>query len=172
MLPDEKNTHARASDILTPLPAMGIDFDVIKGKGPVISNPPRTEESIKAMTGLGDPAESLPFTGETLRALRRETEGRCSLIGFVGAPFTLASYSVNGAADKSCLETKKMMYHRPDLMHALLDHLATAIGDYACYQVVCGYATAGAATPARHHYLRGLGESRGHARGPKPSATT
>jgi uroporphyrinogen-III decarboxylase len=82
-----------------------------------------------------DPATSLPFTGETLRRLRKETEGRCSLVGFVGAPFTLAAYSVNGAADKNCLETKALMHQSPEVLHALLDHLAQAIGDYACYQV-------------------------------------
>lgn len=123
------------SDILTPLPAMGIDFDVIKGKGPRIHNPPRTAADIEALKPLEDPAGSLPFVGETLRALRKETEGKCSLLGFVGAPFTLAAYSINGMADKSCLETKKMMFHNPELMHKFLDHLATAIGDYACYQV-------------------------------------
>jgi len=85
-----------------------------------------------------DPAASLPFTGETLKALRKETEGRCSLVGFVGAPFTLASYAVNGAADKNCLETKALMHKSPEVLHALLDHLAQAIGDYACYQVESG----------------------------------
>jgi uroporphyrinogen decarboxylase len=126
------------SDILTPLPAMGVDFDVIKGKGPVITTPLRTEEQIKALQPLEDPGLQLPFVGETLRELRKETEGRCSLIGFVGAPLTLAAYSVNGAANKHCFETKKMMLHRPDLLHALLDHYAVAIGHYACHQVEQG----------------------------------
>jgi len=126
------------SDILTPLPAMGIDFDVVKGTGPVIHNPPRSAAAVKAMTDIEDPEESLGFVGETLQALRKETDGRCSLLGFVGAPFTLASYSVNGKADKNCLETKKMMFHDPELMHSLLDHLATNIGNYACYQVEQG----------------------------------
>eukprot|EP00614_Pseudopedinella_elastica_P018061 CAMPEP_0172646098 /NCGR_PEP_ID=MMETSP1068-20121228/240062_1 /TAXON_ID=35684 /ORGANISM="Pseudopedinella elastica, Strain CCMP716" /LENGTH=384 /DNA_ID=CAMNT_0013460349 /DNA_START=33 /DNA_END=1187 /DNA_ORIENTATION=- len=126
------------SDILTPLTAMGIDFDVIKGKGPVIHNPPRDAAAIKALTDIEDPAASLGFVGETLQALRKETDGRCSLIGFVGAPFTLASYSINGKADKNCLETKKMMFHNPELLHALCDHLASNIGEYACYQVEQG----------------------------------
>ena len=126
------------SDILTPLPAMGVEFDVIKGKGPVIADPLRTEEQIAALTKLEDPGEQLPFVGETLRSLRKETEGRCSLLGFVGAPLTLAAYSVNGAANKHCFETKKMMTHRPDLLHKLLDHYATAIGTYACHQVEQG----------------------------------
>merc|ERR1711965_437345 len=123
------------SDILTPLPAMGVEFDVIKGKGPVIADPLRTEEQIAALTKLEDPGEQLPFVGETLRSLRKETEGRCSLLGFVGAPLTLAAYSVNGAANKHCFETKKMRTHRPDLLHKLIDHYATAIGTYACHQV-------------------------------------
>ena len=57
------------------------------------------------------------------------------------APFTLASYSVNGKADKECRETKKMMYNDPGLLHQLLGHLAEAIGEYACYQVGPGLAT-------------------------------
>jgi len=126
------------SDILTPLPALGIEFDMVKGTGPVISNPPRNRAAVDAMMELGDPAVKLPFVGETLRALFKETEGRCSLIGFVGAPFTLAAYCVNGVADKNCLETKKMMHNDPELLHHLLDKLATAIGNYACYQVENG----------------------------------
>lgn len=126
------------SDILTPLPAMGIEFDMVKGKGPVISNPPRNKESIAALKTLEDPLSSLPFVAETLKNLRGETEGRCTLIGFVGSPFTLAAYSVNGMADKNCVETKKMMFHAPELLHTLLDHIATAIGTYACYQVEQG----------------------------------
>ena len=123
------------SDILTPLPAMGIDFDVIKGKGPVISNPPRCAADIAKLTHLEDPGAQLPFVGETLRNLRKETEGRTSLLGFVGAPFTLAAYSVNGMANKHCFETKKMMSHDPEVMHAFCDHLATNIGEYACHQI-------------------------------------
>uniref|UniRef100_A0A7S2SS32 uroporphyrinogen decarboxylase n=1 Tax=Rhizochromulina marina TaxID=1034831 RepID=A0A7S2SS32_9STRA len=123
------------SDILTPLPAMGIDFDVVKGKGPIISDPVRSMDAVKALKPLSDPSSSLPFVGETLRALRKETEGRCTLLGFVGAPFTLAAYSVNGAADKHCADTKKMMYRSPEVLHAFLDHLAEAIGHYAIHQV-------------------------------------
>lgn len=123
------------SDILTPLPAMGIEFDVIKGKGPVIETPIRSAAQIDALTALEDPGTQLPFVGETLRALRKETEGRCSLLGFVGSPFTLAAYSVNGMANKHCMEAKKMMYNDPELMHRFLDHLAVNIGEYACHQI-------------------------------------
>lgn len=82
------------------------------------------------------------------QALRSETEGKSTLIGFVGAPWTLAAYSIEGGSSKHALHTKKMMMEDPALFHSLMTKLANSIGDYACYQVrmheVCkvGYAFA------------------------------
>lgn len=126
------------SDILTPLPALGVEFDVIKGSGPVITSPLRTMADVKAMTELGDPAAKLPFVAETLGALRHETEGKTSLLGFVGSPFTLVAYAVEGEANRHCIHTKKMMTAAPEVLHAALSHMAVAIGDYACYQIESG----------------------------------
>jgi uroporphyrinogen decarboxylase len=75
------------SDILTPLPALGVDFDVIKGKGPVISNPVRCMDDVKALKTLDDPDASLPFIRETLSSLRKEVDGQSTLLGFIGAPW-------------------------------------------------------------------------------------
>lgn len=126
------------SDILTPLPALGIDFDVVKGKGPVIPNPVRTAADVDKLQELGDAKSKLPFISETLGALRKETEGKCTLLGFVGAPWTLAAYSNEGGSAKHCLNMKGMMSSDPDLAHRFVGHLAKQIGEYACYQVESG----------------------------------
>ena len=126
------------SDILTPLPALGIEFDVVRGSGPVIGSPLRSMADVEAMTELQDPDSKLPFIREILGNLRRETEGRSTLLGFVGSPFTLVAYAVEGQANRHCIHTKKMMVHAPEVLHAALDKLAVAIGQYACHQIECG----------------------------------
>jgi uroporphyrinogen decarboxylase len=128
------------SDILTPLPALGIEFDVVKGLGPRIADPVRDAERVKNLKKLVDPAEQgLQFTGETLSALRGELAGsEATLLGFVGTPWTLAAYSVEGKADKECRNTKQMMFHSPQTLHALLDHLTDALIAYASYQIQSG----------------------------------
>ncbi|CAM9305298.1 unnamed protein product [Choristocarpus tenellus] len=126
------------SDILTPLPAMGIDFDVVKGKGPVIHNPVRSPGDVAAVRQLKDIDGQLPFVGQTLKALRQETEGKATLLGFVGAPWTLAAYSMEGGSSKHALHTKEMMMNDPTLFHALMAKMAQSVGDYACYQVEHG----------------------------------
>jgi uroporphyrinogen decarboxylase len=93
---------------------------------------------VQAMTPLEDPDAKLPFIREILGNLRRETEGRATLLGFVGAPFTLVAYAVEGQANRHCINTKKMMMNAPEVLHAALDNLAVAIGEYACHQIDCG----------------------------------
>ena len=95
------------SDILTP--ALGVEFDVVKGRGPVISSPLRSLEQVAALRTLDDPASSLPFVAPVLQALRSEVGNASTVLGFVGTPWTLAAYAVEGKADKHCMETKKMM---------------------------------------------------------------
>jgi len=126
------------SDILTPLPAMGVEFDVVRGSGPVIPSPLRTAADVAALKPLDDPDTKLPFIRTILGDLRKETEGRSTLLGFVGSPFTLVAYSVEGKANRHCIETKKMMTAAPEVLHAALDHLAIAVGQYACHQIECG----------------------------------
>jgi uroporphyrinogen decarboxylase len=126
------------SDILTPLPALGVEFDVIKGKGPLIAAPISGMEQVAALRPMDDPEGRLPFVGHTLRALRAEVGGDATLLGFVGTPWTLAAYAVEGKADRHCRRTKVMMMRSPHLLHALLAHLADALGDYACYQIEAG----------------------------------
>lgn len=126
------------SDILTPLPALGIEFDVIKGKGPVIATPVRSMDAVRALRTLDDPTTSLAFTGETLSALRREIDGQATLLGFVGTPWTLAAYAMEGKADRDCKQTKTIMLHHPAVLHAFLEHLTQALITYVGYQIESG----------------------------------
>ena len=126
------------SDILTPLPAMGVEFDVVKGKGPVIETPIRSMDAVKALKPLDDPDASLPFVREILSSLRKEIEGQSTMLGFVGSPWTLAAYSMEGRSDRHLLQTKQIMTQDPETLHAYLAHLAEALGVYVCHQIDCG----------------------------------
>lgn len=126
------------SDILTPLPALGIDFDMVKGKGPQIANPVRTLDEVRALRPLDDPDRSLPFIREILSSLRREVDGKSTLVGFVGTPWTLAAYAMEGAADKNLLVTKSIMLREPEVLLAFLDHLTEALVTYVGYQIESG----------------------------------
>ncbi|CAM6096448.1 unnamed protein product [Calypogeia fissa] len=126
------------SDILTPLPAMGIEFDMVKGKGPQIGNPIRNLDAIRALRPLDDPDKSLPFIREILSSLKREVDGKSTLLGFVGTPWTLAAYAMEGAADKSLVVTKRIMLHEPEVLLALLEHLTEALVTYVGYQIESG----------------------------------
>ncbi|GLC42056.1 Uroporphyrinogen decarboxylase [Pleodorina starrii] len=127
------------SDILTPLPGMGIEFDMVKGKGPVIANPVRSTEQLRQLTPLSDPASRLPFIQTILSTLRREADSEgVTLLGFIGTPWTLAAYAMEGKADKDCKETKKIMFHNPELLHSFLDFLTEQLIAYAGYQIESG----------------------------------
>lgn len=133
------------SDILTPLPTLGIEFDVVRGKGPQIYTEVRTEDDVSKMADpeTVDFDEKLPFIREILSTLSKEAEkGNTSLIGFVGAPFTLAAYTIEGKSSKDCLQTKKMMMADEvgsnKAMSQFVDKLAVMIGRYGCHQIECG----------------------------------
>mmetsp|Transcript_13990 Transcript_13990/g.20894 ORF Transcript_13990/g.20894 Transcript_13990/m.20894 type:complete len:402 (-) Transcript_13990:171-1376(-) len=133
------------SDILTPLPTLGIDFDVVRGKGPQIYTEVRTEEDVAKMADIEDIDfdKTLPFIREILGTLSKEAEdANTSLIGFVGAPFTLAAYTIEGKSSKDCLTSKKMMMADETgdnkAMSQFCDKLAVMIGNYGCHQIECG----------------------------------
>lgn len=126
------------SDILTPLPALGIEFDMVKGKGPVIADPIRSMDQIKALRTMDDPTKSLPFIQEILSTLRKEISPETALLGFVGTPWTLAAYSMEGKAEKNCQQTKTIMYTHPKILHAFLEHLTEALIVYVGYQIESG----------------------------------
>jgi uroporphyrinogen decarboxylase len=85
-----------------------------------------------------DPSAAAPFTGEALAALRKEVGPETAVLGFVGCPYTLATYLVEGKSSKEYLEIKKMALNEPALLHAILQQLADSIGDYAVFQIESG----------------------------------
>jgi len=123
------------SDLMVPAPPMGLEltFD----PGPVIANPVRTEADVRALR-IPDPAEEIPHVYETIRIVRRELAGRVPLIGFGGAPFTLAAYLVEGHGTRSFETWKRMIYAAPEVAKQLLDVLAKVQERYLVAQVEAG----------------------------------
>nr|GLL22885.1 uroporphyrinogen decarboxylase, chloroplastic [Ipomoea trifida]GMC70438.1 uroporphyrinogen decarboxylase, chloroplastic [Ipomoea batatas]GME02579.1 uroporphyrinogen decarboxylase, chloroplastic [Ipomoea batatas] len=121
------------SDILTPLSGMNIPFDIIKGKGPVIFDPMQTTADVEKVREF-NPEESVPYVGEALNILRKEVHGEAAVLGFVGAPFTLASYVVEGGSSKNFTKIKKLAFSQPKVLHALLQKFATSMAKYIRYQ--------------------------------------
>ena len=124
------------SDILTPLPGMGVEFDIDEKVGPVVT-PMRSWDDVEKMH-LIDPSAAAPFVAEALRTLRDEVTPETAVLGFVGCPYTLATYLVEGKTSKEYLEIKKMAFTEPKLLHAILKNLAESIAEYALYQVENG----------------------------------
>ncbi|BAY81041.1 uroporphyrinogen decarboxylase [Calothrix parasitica NIES-267] len=125
------------SDIVTPLPGIGIEMDVAEGKGPVIENPIRTQEQVDNLHSL-QPEESLPFIKTILQALRSEVGNKSTVLGFVGAPWTLAAYTVEGKGSKTYSIIKNMAFSEPAILHQLLTKLSDSIATYVRYQIDCG----------------------------------
>ncbi|NOZ05435.1 MAG: uroporphyrinogen decarboxylase [Chloroflexi bacterium] len=128
------------ADILPILTGMGLELNFVKGAGPVLANPIRRAADVTALR-LVPPDESLPFVLEAIRLARRELEGKVPLIGFSGAPFTLASYAIEGGGSKNYTRVKALMYGEPDTWHLLMEKLTTAVGDYLAAQVEAGAQT-------------------------------
>ena len=125
------------SDILTPLPGIGLPFDILESKGPVFENPIRSQAQIDALHPL-EPEVSLGFVGNILKTLRQEVEEAATVLGFVGAPWTLAAYAIEGKSSKDYALIKSMAFTRPAMLHQFLGKLADAIATYACYQIESG----------------------------------
>src|SRR5687767_13888351 len=108
------------SDLLLPLEPMGIPFDFVRGEGPAIENPLRTEADIDRLTYY-EPREALAHVLDTIRLIRKELDGQhcVPLIGFGGAPFTLASYAIEGGHSQNFALTKALMYSNPRAWHRL-----------------------------------------------------
>jgi uroporphyrinogen decarboxylase len=139
------------SDIVLPLKAVGVDLDIVPGVGPVVAHPVRTLEDVAAIPELTP--EHVPFTTAAIRALVGELGGT-PLIGFAGAPFTVASYLVEGGPSKDHAATKAMMFGAPELWDALLGKIAGIAAAYLRVQIEAGASAvqlfdswAGAVTP-------------------------
>jgi uroporphyrinogen decarboxylase len=125
------------ADILLPVEAMGVGLEFAAGEGPVIRRPVRTLADVRRLPEV-DPEETTPFVFETVRIVRRALDGRMPLIGFAGAPFTVASYLVEGGASRDYAQTKRFMYGEPDAWHALLGLLARVVARYLNAQIAAG----------------------------------
>lgn len=125
------------ADILLPLEKMGIKLEFAKNNGPVIHNPVRTSKDIDALRNINT-EEELPFLPEAIRMVKKELNGRVPLIGFSGAPFTLASYMIEGGHSRNYLIAKQMMYNEPEMWHRLLDKISDVIIDYLRAQIKAG----------------------------------
>jgi uroporphyrinogen decarboxylase len=125
------------SDLLLPLEPLGIPFEFQAGEGPVILKPVRAAADVAALRRF-EPREALAPVLAAIRLLRRELEGGVPLIGFAGAPFTLASYAIEGGHSTAFALTKALMYGDPSTWHRLAGLLAEIVGDYLRAQIEAG----------------------------------
>jgi uroporphyrinogen decarboxylase len=125
------------ADILLPLEPMGAPFEFAKGEGPVVHHPIRTAADIDALR-LIEPAEDLRHIMSAIRLIRRELDGKTPLIGFAGAPFTLASYLIEGGKSNNYEKTKGLMYGEPLLWAKLMGKLSEVIRRYLRAQIDAG----------------------------------
>lgn len=123
-------------DIMTPLPAIGVDVEIKSGIGPVIEKPIRSLQDVEKL-GEINPASDVPYVLDTIRLLVQE-QLEVPLIGFSGAPFTLASYMIEGGPSKNYSKTKSFMYREPETWFALMDKLAKMIIRYVEAQIKAG----------------------------------
>jgi uroporphyrinogen decarboxylase len=125
------------SDLLLPFTPMGLRFDFVKGEGPAVENPVRSAGDVDRLQRF-EPREALGHVLETIRLLRRELDNRVPLIGFGGAPFTLAAYAIEGGPSTGYARTKAFMYSEPAAWHRLCEHFAEMMGAYLDAQVEAG----------------------------------
>src|SRR4051794_39580576 len=111
------------SDIVVPVHALGFGVDIQAGVGPVVERPFRSASDLERLRPL-EPEADVPYVLETVRLLVKELDRAVPVIGFAGAPFTVASYLVEGRPSRDYVETRRMLWHAPDLFASLLDRLA------------------------------------------------
>jgi uroporphyrinogen decarboxylase len=124
------------ADILLPLEAMGLSLKFTEGEGPVIDNPVRSRAAVDRLKPID--GDELRYVSDAIRQARRALADRVPLIGFAGAPFTLASYAIEGGGSRNYIETKSMMYREPEAWHRLMDKLARVVTGYLRQQIQAG----------------------------------
>lgn len=125
------------ADILLPVRPMGLKLEFVSGEGPQISPPVRTKKDVERLRDF-DPAEELSYVMDAIMILRRELAGKTPLIGFAGAPFTLASYMIEGGPSKDYRNAKRMMRAEPALWKMLMNKLTDVTTSYLLAQVAAG----------------------------------
>ena len=124
------------ADLLLPLEVMGLPFHFSPGEGPIIERPVRSREDVRRLRT--DSASDLAYTAEAVSQVARHFGPKLPVIGFCGAPFTLASYTLEGGASRHFIHTKTMMHSQPEDFDELLGKLAQVAGEYAVQQVRAG----------------------------------
>src|SRR5688572_25218557 len=124
------------ADILLPMIPLGLGLEFAKGEGPVIRSPVRTLDDVRAMKPF-DTESDLGYVMDAIRILRGELNG-IPLIGFCGAPFTVASYMIEGGSSREFLKTKSMMYSEPKTWHVLMEKLSGVLAEYLDAQIHAG----------------------------------
>jgi uroporphyrinogen decarboxylase len=124
------------ADLLLPVEPMGLKLKFIAGEGPCIDNPVRTSSDVDSLSTSN--TDDLGYVGEAIQLVVRQLAGKVPVIGFVGAPFTLASYMIEGGPSKNFLRTKQMMYRDETLWRRLMGKLVDVLGPFALAQVAAG----------------------------------
>jgi len=125
------------ADIMLPLEGMGVSLEIQPEVGPIIHNPIRSMQDVEALR-ITDAWEATPYVMEAIRLVRRELEGKQAVIGFSGAPFTLACYLIEGRPSRDYGIAKSLMYGQPETWHALMDKLTEVVSRYLVAQVGAG----------------------------------
>lgn len=125
------------ADITLVLASLGVDFDIVESVGPVIADPIRSRAQVDALARI-PVAEGTPTVLESIRIVRKELDGVVPVIGFSGAPFTLASYLIEGRPSRDFTRTKELMFSAPETWHALMARLTDLIVEYLTEQVAAG----------------------------------
>ena len=125
------------SDILIPVEAMGMRLEFSDKEGPILREPIRNKSAVEKLI-IPDTEEDMPFVPETIKILRKELENKVPLIGFSGAPFTLATYMIEGGTSKNFLNTKKMMFQYSGAFNYLMEKLTDTILSYLSAQIKAG----------------------------------
>ena len=124
------------ADLLLPVEPMGLKLKYVSGEGPKINNPVRTSDDVDSLSIAN--TDELGYVGEAIQLVVRQLAGRVPVIGFVGAPFTLASYMIEGGPSKTFIRTKQMMYYDETLWRRLMGKLVDVLGPFALAQVTAG----------------------------------
>ncbi len=125
------------SDLLLPLAPMGLPFDFVKGEGPQIERPIESPADIERLR-VFEPRQALGYVLDAIRQIQRELNQRVPLIGFAGAPFTLASYAIEGGHSNNFAKTKSLMYGHPEAWHRLCEKLSRVVADFLVAQIDAG----------------------------------
>lgn len=125
------------SDILIPVEAMGMHLEFSDKKGPILGEPVRNKAGVDRLI-IPDTEDSMPFVLDAIRILRRELAQKVPLIGFSGAPYTLATYIIEGGSSKNFVNTKRMMYQNPGLFQGLMEKITATVIEYLSAQIKAG----------------------------------